>query len=117
MIIFGTRGVTFGGHAGEFHCPGCGWTPQPYEHKTVRRFFTQYFIPCEIRITLAAIVITQYGINNAVLIEICVGYGQWFIGRGFKLCVETKIADHQVGISVMIKVAGENPAPPAGRFG
>lgn len=45
MIIFGTRGVTFGGHAGEFHCPGCGWTRQPYEHKTVRRFFTLYFIP------------------------------------------------------------------------
>lgn len=45
MIIFGTRGVTFGGHAGDFHCPGCGWTRQPYEHKTVRRFFTLYFIP------------------------------------------------------------------------
>lgn len=45
MIIFGTRGVTFGGQAGEFHCPGCGWTLQPYEHKTVRRFFTLYFIP------------------------------------------------------------------------
>ncbi|MDR3635372.1 MAG: TerB family tellurite resistance protein [Isosphaeraceae bacterium] len=45
MIIFGTRGVTFGGRAGEFHCPGCGWTSQPYEHKTVRRFFTLYFIP------------------------------------------------------------------------
>jgi hypothetical protein len=45
MIIFGTRGVTFGKHAGEFHCPGCGWTRQPYEHKTVRRFFTLYFLP------------------------------------------------------------------------
>jgi hypothetical protein len=45
MIIFGTRGVTFGGTAGEFFCPGCGWSRQPYEHKTVRRFFTLYFIP------------------------------------------------------------------------
>lgn len=44
MIIFGTRGVTFGGRAGEFHCPACG-ARQPYEHKTVRRFFTLYFIP------------------------------------------------------------------------
>ncbi len=45
MIIFGTRGVTFGGHAGEFNCPRCGWSRQPYQHKTVRRFFTLYFIP------------------------------------------------------------------------
>src|SRR5262249_21327507 len=45
MSILGPRGVTFGGHAGEFNCPGCGWTSQPYEHKTVRRFFTLYFIP------------------------------------------------------------------------
>ena len=45
MIIFGTRGVTFGGHAGEFNCPGCGWVSRPYKHRTVRRFFTLYFIP------------------------------------------------------------------------
>ena len=45
MIIFGTRGVTWNGETGEFACPGCGGTTQTYKHKTVRRFFTLYFIP------------------------------------------------------------------------
>jgi hypothetical protein len=45
MIIFGTRGVTWSKESGDFACPGCGCTRQPYTRKTVRRFFTLYFIP------------------------------------------------------------------------
>jgi hypothetical protein len=45
MIIFGTRGVTWSGESGEFICPGCGGSSQRYTRKTVRRFFTLYFIP------------------------------------------------------------------------
>jgi uncharacterized membrane protein YebE (DUF533 family) len=45
MIIFGTRGVTWTGESGEFNCPGCGGSRQNYTRKTVRRFFTLYFIP------------------------------------------------------------------------
>ena len=44
MIIIGTRGVTFGGTAGTFDCPRCG-PGRSYRHRTVRRFFTLYFIP------------------------------------------------------------------------
>ena len=43
MIIFGTRGVTYGAGKGMFHCPRCG--AQSYKHKRVRRFFTLYFVP------------------------------------------------------------------------
>jgi hypothetical protein len=45
MIIFGTRGVTWSGERGEFACPGCGGARRMYVRKTVRRFFTLYFIP------------------------------------------------------------------------
>jgi hypothetical protein len=45
MIIFGTRGVTWSKESGDFACPGCGGTRQTYTRKTVRRFFTLYFIP------------------------------------------------------------------------
>jgi len=44
FIIFGTRGVTFTKEKGEFHCPQCGGG-SPFKHKSVRRFFTLYFIP------------------------------------------------------------------------
>ena len=44
FIIFGTRGVTTSGERGDFHCPQCG-PHNPYTIKTVRRFFTLYFIP------------------------------------------------------------------------
>lgn len=44
LIIFGTRGVTYGNGEGEFHCPDCE-QPRPYKQKRVRRFFTLYFIP------------------------------------------------------------------------
>lgn len=44
MIIFGTRGVTLSKESGDFHCPTCCGV-QPYKHKSVRRFFTLYFIP------------------------------------------------------------------------
>ncbi len=44
FILFGTRGITFGGKAGTFHCPRCG-PDTTYLHRTVRRFFTLYFIP------------------------------------------------------------------------
>src|SRR5512138_1598119 len=44
LIIFGTRGVTYGSEGGQFFCPSCG-EKQSYLHKRVRRFFTLYFIP------------------------------------------------------------------------
>jgi tellurite resistance protein len=44
MIILGTRGVTTSRGTGSFYCPQCQGQ-RIYEHKTVRRFFTLYFIP------------------------------------------------------------------------
>lgn len=44
FIIFGTRGVTSTREQGNFHCPQCG-PSSPFKHKSVRRFFTLYFIP------------------------------------------------------------------------
>ena len=44
MIIFGTRGVTTRPENGDFNCPSCNST-QNYSLKSVRRFFTLYFIP------------------------------------------------------------------------
>ena len=44
FIIFGTRGVTSTKDKGQFHCPQCGGG-SPFKHKSVRRFFTLYFIP------------------------------------------------------------------------
>jgi tellurite resistance protein len=43
LIIFGTRGVTYGSDSGNFFCPDCG--ESAYRHRRVRRFFTLYFIP------------------------------------------------------------------------
>ena len=44
MIIFGTRGVTLTGKPAPFYCPQCDGDRQ-YKRKTIRRFFTLYFIP------------------------------------------------------------------------
>lgn len=44
MIIFGTRGVTSTKETGPFNCPFCG-DQRAYHRKSVRRFFTLYFIP------------------------------------------------------------------------
>jgi tellurite resistance protein len=44
MIIFGTRGVTSTKETGPFNCPTCG-DQRAYSRKSVRRFFTLYFIP------------------------------------------------------------------------
>ena len=44
LIIFGTRGITYGSEGGQFFCPNCQ-SKQAYLHKKVRRFFTLYFIP------------------------------------------------------------------------
>ncbi|HLL25031.1 MAG TPA: TerB family tellurite resistance protein [Kofleriaceae bacterium] len=44
LIIFGTRGVTYGSDHGQFFCPDCEENG-PYRHRKVRRFFTLYFIP------------------------------------------------------------------------
>lgn len=44
LIIFGTRGVTYGSEGGQFFCPGCEGR-ESYRHRKVRRFFTLYFIP------------------------------------------------------------------------
>jgi uncharacterized tellurite resistance protein B-like protein len=44
VIIFGTRGVTLTKESGVFFCPECE-CKQSYRHRTVRRFFTLYFVP------------------------------------------------------------------------
>lgn len=44
FIIFGTRGVTSTRDQGQFYCPQCSGNCD-YRHKSVRRFFTLYFIP------------------------------------------------------------------------
>jgi tellurite resistance protein len=44
LIIFGTRGVTYGSEGGQFYCPDCS-DRKSYLHRRVRRFFTLYFIP------------------------------------------------------------------------
>lgn len=44
IIVFGTRGVKSTQSEGQFHCPQCNST-QHYRHRTVRRFFTLFFIP------------------------------------------------------------------------
>ena len=44
MIIFGTRGIGRQIGSGSFNCPRCV-PSQPYSHKSVRRYFTLYFIP------------------------------------------------------------------------
>ena len=44
MIIFGSRGLTSVIETGQFNCPQCG-TPQEFQLKQVRNFFTIYFIP------------------------------------------------------------------------
>jgi tellurite resistance protein len=44
LIIFGTRGVTYGSEGGQFFCPDCEGK-ESYLHRKVRRFFTLYFIP------------------------------------------------------------------------
>lgn len=44
FIIFGTRGITSTKEQGQFHCPNCG-PGSSYKLKSVRRFFTLYFIP------------------------------------------------------------------------
>ena len=44
LIIFGTRGVTYGSEGGQFYCPDCDGE-KTYRHRKVRRFFTLYFIP------------------------------------------------------------------------
>ncbi len=44
MIIWGTTGITSTREKGEFFCPKCDGRA-PYQRKSVRRFFTLYFIP------------------------------------------------------------------------
>lgn len=44
MIIFGTTGIQSVESRGSFHCPSCG--PRAfYQRKSVRRFFTLFFVP------------------------------------------------------------------------
>ncbi len=45
FIIFGTRGMTSSVDRGQFFCPICQ-TNSYYILKSVRRWFTLYFIPC-----------------------------------------------------------------------
>lgn len=44
MIIFGTRGLESVRDTGTFNCPRCGMS-KPYRLKSVKRWFTLYFIP------------------------------------------------------------------------
>lgn len=44
MIIWGSRGLTSVVESGQFNCPQCG-SPQSFNLKQVRNFFTLYFIP------------------------------------------------------------------------
>jgi hypothetical protein len=44
MIIFGTTGITSVQSKGTYHCPACG-PGAGYESKSVRRFFTLFFVP------------------------------------------------------------------------
>jgi uncharacterized tellurite resistance protein B-like protein len=44
FLIFGTRGVRSTQHRGRFFCPSCG-RDTAYNHISVRRFFTLFFIP------------------------------------------------------------------------
>jgi tellurite resistance protein len=44
MIIWGSRGITSTKGQGDCHCPACG-AQSPYKQRSVRRFFTLYFIP------------------------------------------------------------------------
>lgn len=44
MIIWGTTGIASTRERGQFFCPKCNGHA-PYQHKSVRRFFTLYFIP------------------------------------------------------------------------
>jgi tellurite resistance protein len=44
LIIFGTRGISGEEGRGEFFCPKCR-IKATYAHKSVRRYFTLYFIP------------------------------------------------------------------------
>jgi uncharacterized tellurite resistance protein B-like protein len=44
MLILGTTRLTFTKSKGTFHCPQCT-KELPYRHRTVRNFFTVYFIP------------------------------------------------------------------------
>jgi uncharacterized Zn finger protein len=45
FIIFGSRGLTSELGRGEFYCPQCVELNVPYRHKSVREWFTLYFIP------------------------------------------------------------------------
>lgn len=44
IIIYGTRGIKSTKERGQFHCPQCE-TQRDYRLRSVRRFFTLYFIP------------------------------------------------------------------------
>jgi hypothetical protein len=44
MLILGTTRLTFTKTKGTFHCPQCT-KEQSYRHRSVRNFFTVYFIP------------------------------------------------------------------------
>jgi hypothetical protein len=44
MLILGTTRLTFTKSKGTFHCPQCT-KEQAYRHRSVRNFFTVYFIP------------------------------------------------------------------------
>ena len=44
MIVFGTTRLTLTRGVGEFYCPGCR-QQCAYRHRTMRRFFTVYFVP------------------------------------------------------------------------
>ena len=44
FIIWGWKNIQSPGRRGEFHCPNCSM-PQKYRRRTLRTWFTLYFIP------------------------------------------------------------------------
>jgi predicted RNA-binding Zn-ribbon protein involved in translation (DUF1610 family) len=45
ILIWGSRGLTSEIGRGNFYCPQCDAVNVPYRHKSVREWFTLYFIP------------------------------------------------------------------------
>jgi predicted RNA-binding Zn-ribbon protein involved in translation (DUF1610 family) len=45
FIIWGSRGLTSNKGHGKFYCPSCDEDDVNYDHKSVREWFTVYFIP------------------------------------------------------------------------
>lgn len=45
FVIYGTKGITTSLGWGDFACPNCGWAKRTFARKSVRPYFTLYFLP------------------------------------------------------------------------